>query len=727
MKKILILFLILNSTLVSGANDTFDTQKNDEIIVLWDASLSMLNRNVEEEITFLKKYLTEIEESKLRLIVFSNTILSNTLYDAKDFQMDHISDVLRNIVYDGSTNFNTIEGFFNPNTDTLLFTDGEQCNIDFKNFRGVIINSTERTIDGNNFIELDKSRVSIVEHLTSKASDLNGENLNKFKKANIDKKLYTGVIYINDKLVDGAQVYVEGSHKTGLSNREGYFEINAKVKDTLTIDYYGKVFRKILEDENDLVIKLYDKIEQLNEVKLFKKQNNNSTELVEKVETGYGTKDKRSIGYAVQTITNEDFNQQQTNLTKSIQGKFNGINIKENDLGKISVRGGDNPLDGRDKRYAMIIVDGVRFNTMESNSNSFGSDNNFVDPNNVESVTVLKGLAATNIYGSDAANGVLIIKTKTGSRKHSKKELLVLNKNNYQNEAENLMSNASGSKDYIDFLRKETKGSIYNSYLKQRLNYLGNPYYFLDVYKLFKERNIEKAYVLLSNIEELFSDNIQVLKLVAFDLEAEEELELALRYYLEVLKTDPLNAEHNLDVARMYSLKGNFNKALEYYKTLNDPEQIEVPSVDIKELISSDTRSFIKTYKNKINDLSMFKSNLYSKVEHDLRIVIKWNNTSSKFDLQFVNPLKKFSVWGNYEEMNGYGVKEFYIDTHNLKELKGEWLINVNDYGSDNNLPNYFLVKVYKDYGRANQKEESFLYNAPEFHKYFNIYKVKLF
>ena len=61
----------------------------------------------------------------------------------------------------------------------------------------------------------------------------------------------------------------------------------------------------------------------------------------------------------------------------------------------------------------------------QSNSSrdaGFIADTGFIDPANIESVTYLKGLAATNIYGSDGSNGVLLIKTKTGSSSYKKKK-----------------------------------------------------------------------------------------------------------------------------------------------------------------------------------------------------------------------------------------------------------------------------------------------------------------
>ena len=74
-------------------------------------------------------------------------------------------------------------------------------------------------------------------------------------------------------------------------------------------------------------------------------------------------------------------------------------------------------------QYGLIVVDGLAIKQSDSSMGAgFIGDTGFINPENIESVTYLKGLAATNIYGTEGRNGVLLIKTKTGSSSFKKKK-----------------------------------------------------------------------------------------------------------------------------------------------------------------------------------------------------------------------------------------------------------------------------------------------------------------
>ena len=150
-----------------------------------------------------------------------------------------------------------------------------------------------------------------------------------------------------------------------------------------------------------------------------------ATNLQDLIVVGYGTQLKREITGAVGSIKNNEFNNQPTtNLAANMQGKLAGVNITTPSgtpgAGvSISIRGSNNPL---------YVVDGVPM-LSESNSSlptSFDTEGNVIgsgqttstisdiNPNDIESIEVLKDASATAIYGARAANGVVLITTKRG-------------------------------------------------------------------------------------------------------------------------------------------------------------------------------------------------------------------------------------------------------------------------------------------------------------------------
>ena len=149
------------------------------------------------------------------------------------------------------------------------------------------------------------------------------------------------------------------------------------------------------------------------------------TSLTDVVVVGYGTQLKRDITGAVGSVRNNEFkNQPTTNLASNIQGKLAGVNITSPSgtpgAGMlISIRGSSNPL---------YVVDGVPMlgesnsslpTSFDTEGNVMGSGQNIssiadINPNDIESIEVLKDASATAIYGARAANGVILITTKRG-------------------------------------------------------------------------------------------------------------------------------------------------------------------------------------------------------------------------------------------------------------------------------------------------------------------------
>jgi len=156
-------------------------------------------------------------------------------------------------------------------------------------------------------------------------------------------------------------------------------------------------------------------------------------QLTEVVVTAQGiSREKKALGYATTTIASTDLaNKPETDIGRALQGRTPGLQIlnssgmagsgsKINIRGISSVSGNTQPL---------WVVDGAPINSGSNDTNTDFRDgqigpNRFfdIDPNNVESISVLRGLSATTLYGSLGRNGVILVTTKTGSvNKNAKK------------------------------------------------------------------------------------------------------------------------------------------------------------------------------------------------------------------------------------------------------------------------------------------------------------------
>ena len=192
--------------------------------------------------------------------------------------------------------------------------------------------------------------------------------------------------------------------------------------------------------------------------------------LSEVIVTSQGIRrEKRTLGYSAPSVSNSELTQgANPSVLTSLTGRVAGVNITStsNTPGsstRIVLRGGSS-ITGNNQ--ALMVVDGVPIDNSSIISGGsslsavdFGNRGNDIDPNDIESVTVLKGPAAAALYGSRASNGALMITTKSGANRAKKTEITlnstgtfssVLKLPTFQNEyGQGYMSGSATSADYV--------------------------------------------------------------------------------------------------------------------------------------------------------------------------------------------------------------------------------------------------------------------------------------
>lgn len=216
------------------------------------------------------------------------------------------------------------------------------------------------------------------------------------------KRLLTGVVDDTEgEVLIGATVLVDGTNIGALTDADGKFSLSVPKDKTLKliVKYVGFVTRTVSVAPNvsELKIRLEESVGEMNEV----------------VVIGYGTAKKSSLTASVETIKGEDLQKiPAMNLDQSLQGQVAGLGVsittadpssaKES---RISVRGNTgNPL---------LVIDGIpRLGTNTNDGEMRLSD---LNPDDIESVSILKDAAAAAVYGARAANGVILVQTKRGA------------------------------------------------------------------------------------------------------------------------------------------------------------------------------------------------------------------------------------------------------------------------------------------------------------------------
>ncbi len=201
------------------------------------------------------------------------------------------------------------------------------------------------------------------------------------------------------------------SSEVYVSNKNGEYLVKVKMGTILIFDFLGYEEKEIRVDgkQKTLNVKLKNKTEKLEEV----------------VVTAYGIKrEKKSMGAASFTIKAKELNNSsQTTIAKALKGKISGgiISSSSSSPGASSgiILRGINSLNSSNQ--PLIIVDGSPINNFSTFSNDlngsfdFGRGIDDINPEDIESITVVKGSSETALYGARAANGVINITTKKGS------------------------------------------------------------------------------------------------------------------------------------------------------------------------------------------------------------------------------------------------------------------------------------------------------------------------
>ncbi|WP_308769979.1 SusC/RagA family TonB-linked outer membrane protein, partial [uncultured Bacteroides sp.] len=206
------------------------------------------------------------------------------------------------------------------------------------------------------------------------------------------KKITGSVVDVEGNPVIGANVLEVGTTNGAITDLNGRFSLEVAVGAKLKISYIGFDDQIVtVGTERNIQIRLKENSEALDEV----------------VVVGYGTQKKVNLTGSVATVKSDKLvNRTTSNVVNMLAGQMPGVTVIQNsgqpgaDEGILRVRG----LGTMGNSSAMVIIDGV-----ESTMNS-------VNPNDIESISILKDAAASAIYGVRAANGVILITTKKGQQ-----------------------------------------------------------------------------------------------------------------------------------------------------------------------------------------------------------------------------------------------------------------------------------------------------------------------
>lgn len=227
----------------------------------------------------------------------------------------------------------------------------------------------------------------------------------------------------NGVTLPGVSVSVKGTAEGTITNMDGQYEITVPDNGTLVFAYVGFTSQEVaVKGKTKINVTLSENISSLDEV----------------VVIGYGTQKKDDVNSAVSSIRTKDIeNLKQTTVDQMLQGKASGISVSNNSgqpgssvsikiRGTTSISGTNEPLyiidgvpvsgDATGKSMSGRPISGNDFSSNGNAGNNAVSPLSMINPNDIQSIDILKDASATAIYGARGANGVIIITTKSGKK-----------------------------------------------------------------------------------------------------------------------------------------------------------------------------------------------------------------------------------------------------------------------------------------------------------------------
>ena len=549
---------------------------------------------------------------------------------------------------------------------------------------------------------------------------------------NATLKTISGTISYLDTPIPDVNIVIKGTTRGTKTNAKGAYEIEANIGDNIEYSHVGfKTVSIIVEDiTKEISFNMIENANELGEVLIIKKTINGKVveyakKAEESIESSRGTIDPRTAGYSIGYIDGDDLSNTYSSLKEALVGKIAGYSVNGID-GLAYLRGGNTSVT-QDYPVAWE-VDGV-----------FTQDEpEFLDLTQVKSVHALKSLAATNKYGTLGAGGVIVIKTKYGNAGSRAAQIANIaekhtNKNYYNNDAVSIDSNALIESELVASIKnvrnKEEARKLYTNISIADTNFDE----LIAIAKLFKYdyNDNTTARTVLTDIATANSNNPEILKAIAFNLQEFGYKKQAVDVYKMVIKIRPNYVQSHRDLANALKDNDQFTQAWRIYmNSLMKGQDLNDDGIGTIMYNEMEYLYFNRQNQTNIREKFVPKSEDIVDFRNDVRLLFEWNTSEAEFDLEFVSPdLRSYvfehSLAGDQElitkeKQTGFSSKEFIIETVG----DGEWLVNLTYLGNKKSDPTYLKVTTYSHWGASTQKEEIKVYRLDAEHQKLQLKKI---
>ncbi|MFC3561378.1 VIT domain-containing protein [Pedobacter jamesrossensis] len=729
-------------------------QWSNQIGLIWDSSLSGLQRDIKKELALLDLIIKKKQNLTIQLGLLNNGFKNAGTFTISNGNWTALKDRLEKIVYDGGTNFNAVNSRSFLAEEYIFFSDG----LSTFGRNSIEINKPVHTI--NSSLKADYSTLKYISLKTGgQFVNLNSiSNSDAFNQLSQENLQFLGIKNGADvrQTYPSMHVNVNGNFSlAGILNnlntefvlQFGYgntvvteqpIRLNATEHTLSSIDI-SRVWAQKKISEMDIQYEA-----NKDDISILSKQfgivtRNTSLIVLENLDDylRYDITPPTELRQAYDAVLKQrriDILERKTDLLNAAVDMTKDLKTWWNTDFAIK-----NPVKKREE-YPRPVVEEMRVaNTTQvadrmavntpplpqaspvvmprplanNNNNKESEDKSALNEVVVVGSTVQRRretTAAISTVRSMAMN-------KSLQGKVAGVQILTSNRILVEKQPDIIIPEFKSDKDYMKNLSGKPD-SAYQAYLKMRPNYISTPMFYFDVANWFyQQKDSVRALTILSSIADLDLENADLYKTLAYKLKQNGNYSEEIFITQKVLQWRPMDAQSYRDYALALADAGQYQKALDnLYKVLTQTYNNQTADRDqgIEEIIISEINNLITKHGSKLSTKGIDRR-LIMPLPVDVRVVLNWNKNDTDIDLWLTDPTGEKGYYSNprtkiggrisNDFTEGYGPEQFMIK----KAIKGKYKIEVNYYGDRQiNIsgPTTVTAEIYTRYATGKQQRK---------------------
>lgn len=691
---------------------------SNEIAVIWDASLSGLDRDIKREMELLSFLIGGKKNLSISLYLLNNRFVKSGTFNIKNGDWSELKKTLESVVYDGGTHFESIKSNEINAAEIVFFSDG----LSTLSHADFVKESTNRNKPVHCIVSSPKADYSALKWI---AAQTGGKfvNMNELSQTSAKDEMMYETFYFLGVEKPGSVREVYPSVSTPVN---GNFSIagimDAQKGDvTLLFGYGNKTEKRIkvtLDSKNAVQQGNIHRIwaqKKINELDMLYEQNKEElTELGQQ----FGIVTRNTSLMVLENLS--DYITYKIEPPAELQVEYQRWkkrmeteqSSRENDLMANALRAADDLKAWWGKEFS---IKKPKYPKPDNRANTHEME----APAQMESISEDMEMHM-DMQDNKALDEVVVV-AFGAQRRESRVASDVREEAKSREQAQTArqatikIEKIKQDKDYMKSLTENVEAD-YQAYLKLRAEYINSPTYYFDMADWFyRLDDKEKALRILTSIADMDIENASLFRLLGYRFKEYKEYELAVFACDQVIKWRPMEPQSYRDYALALADAGRYDEALKaMYSTVTQSyaNNINARSFGLEEVVVTELNRMIA--KNKPNTADINKK-LIQAMPVDIRVVINWNMNSTDIDLHVKDPYGETCYYSNRataiggrissDITQGYGPEQFMLK----KAPQGKYEVFVNYFGDSQvkaEGPSTVMLEIFTYYSDNSEKRE---------------------